>query len=47
MSSQASAQPPVKKKFLDDDEEEPDIDKLMDDIRREIISVYSLIGDTS
>ena len=47
MSSQASAQPPAKKKFLDDDEEEPDIDKLMDDIRREIISVYSLIGDTS
>lgn len=28
-----------------DEDEEVDIDKLMDDIRHEILNVYSIIGD--
>lgn len=34
------------KKKPEDEEDEADIDKLMDDIRREIVSVFSIIGDT-
>ena len=47
MSSQAAGGPASKKKKPEEDEDEPDIDKLMDDIRREIVRVYSIIGDTS
>ena len=46
-SSQASTGPSSKKKKPEEDEDEPDIDKLMDDIRREIVNVYSIIGDTA
>ena len=46
MSSQASTGPGSKKKKPEEDEDEPDIEKLMDDVRREIVSVYSIIGDT-
>ena len=44
MSSQASAGPASKKKKPEEEEDEPDIDKLMDDIRKEIESVYNIIG---
>lgn len=46
MSSQASG-PASKKKKPEDEEDEPDIDKLMEDIRKEITQCFSIIGDTA
>ena len=43
--SMVSSSQTAKNKKKDADDDEPDIDKLMHDIRNEILNVYSIIGD--